>query len=56
MISPSLIIPPLANGDKTHIKKDWFRVQTGKYVQVEPNTKGIIYSQAFPELCNILLI
>jgi len=29
---------------------DWFRLQTGEYVQVEPNVEGIICSQVFPGL------
>jgi len=29
---------------------DWFRLNTGEYIQLEPDTNGIIYSQVFPGL------
>lgn len=29
---------------------DWFRLNNGEYIKVEPNQEGIIYSQVFPGL------
>jgi Uma2 family endonuclease len=29
---------------------DWFRLNTGEYIKLEPDNNGIIYSQVFPGL------
>ena len=29
---------------------DWFKLQEGKYIKLEPNNDGVIYSQIFPGL------
>ena len=30
---------------------DWFELQQGRYIQVEPDDEGIIHSRVFPGLC-----
>jgi Uma2 family endonuclease len=30
---------------------DWFRLNAGEYIKLEPDSNGIIYSQVFPGLC-----
>lgn len=30
---------------------DWFRLNAGEYIKLEPDRNGIIYSQVFPGLC-----
>jgi Uma2 family endonuclease len=30
---------------------DWFELQQGRYIRVEPDSKGIIHSRVFPGLC-----
>lgn len=30
---------------------DWFRLQQGEYIQLQPNADNIIFSQVFPGLC-----
>ncbi|MFM7905132.1 MAG: Uma2 family endonuclease, partial [Microcystis sp.] len=29
---------------------DWFRLNAGEYIKLEPDSRGIIYSQVFPGL------
>lgn len=53
---PPLTIPPLENGDKVQeylvwrvydSQFDWFRLNNGEYVQLEPNQQGLLCSQVF---------